>query len=776
MKGRLLVVHDDPREILSVKRALAEAQAADVLGAHSREAARERLARNPEIRAVLLHWGSHDALRLAFELAEAATGVPVLAYSPEWREADQRRAAQVDVAAFLYAPLDGGEVAAELQMVLGGGEAPSRARLMRQRGAQLLAPDPALWALEDDTHWRDRMIGLADRVRAQSFAACTARGRGLRERLEAMAGGALLAEHWLALLAVAEQGVDRLDGVAERAHLDAALLGRLWARAVSFAPSIGGIDGLVVLIRTEAERARESAARGRSTLLAGLQRLAGGALTRGVGAPRPDPFATALVRALGLPPGLARRLPDAVVQALAGRCVQETTEAGALDHARAMLLRGVLSAARARPPDALDQQVMAGLLGLAPGIPGLSPAALLGGLGTLDPPGALATLPLDGLPAVSAALASAVPGTPEGALRGEVAVMLAADAPCGALDRRRLVALADAIEAGAADRVGPLAVRALARAVAAPEHEETGEALERLLFAFGASGLGDLPALGVALDAVATHHQAPLEANRLAAVLGAALSSEDPAGAVRHALGAPSAPIAARSSAERQRARLSAAVAGLPGVGDLAAFEAALPPPLAAGDTVPPSERLRLRALATLLRRCPDDRVRGALLQAALPPHVTVDRLVQLAQHAKALGDAHSAAVIAARVGVGTPALDAAGVTGLVDRANLNGAVYAAAHLPDETPGLAVALNALGLSLYEAGRAAESVPVYRRVMRLGPPALNVLFNAARAMLETDRLGDALDLAQRALELAPNLSPALALLSRVEGRLRGEVPA
>ncbi len=766
MNGRLLVVDDDARAILAIKRALARADVAEVLGAHSRAAAHERLQQDPNLHAVLLHWGSQDAMRLAFELAAGHDDLVVVAFNGDWREADQRRAVQLGVAALLYAPLDGGEATAELRAVLAGGESPSRARLLRTRGPQLLAPDPSLWAVEDDDEWRARMGALADNVRERWLTDTRARARALRERLEAVMGGRLPAATLRALLALAERGADRVDDVAAHYGVEPGLLGRLWARLARFAASTGGHDGLVVLLRAEAARARDAELRGHSAVLAELHAAARGSLGRAADAPRPDPFATRLTRALALPPALAHRLPTAVVRALAGRILNETQEACALEHARLTLLQALLSAALVRPPDALDLEVLAGLLGLN-GREGLSTGQALEALGELNPAPAWAALHLDALPAVSAALVDA-PGEVAQALRAEIAGLLAADRPAGSLDQRRLQRLARAFESDDAEAlVGPLALRAFDRALAAPDHLGTRPALERLLFAVGARGLGDAGTLRGALAALGGPKARALPAQVLRGALVAALRGDDP----REALGAEAAHTPAPDPAALERARLAEAVRDLPGVGDLDALAAALPPPLTDGGRVPPVERERLRALSVLLQRR-GGAERDALLASALPPDVPVDHLVQLARHAQALGDGGTEQSLARRLGIDGGGRSVAEVLALLDAGRVDAAWFVAARLPDYTPDLVDALNAVGLALYEAERAGDSAPVYRRALRLAPDRLNVLFNAARALFDAGAPELALPLARRALDLSPHLTPARTLLERIEAALRG----
>lgn len=766
MTGRLLVVHDDARAILAIKRALARADVAEVLGAHSREAAHERLQQDPNLHAALLHWGSHDAMRLAFELAEAHDDLVVIAFNADWREADQRRAVQLGVAALLYAPLDGGEATAELRAVLAGGESPSRARLLRTRGPQLLAPDPSLWEIEDDEAWRARMGALADNVRKRWLSDTRARARAVRERLEAVMGGRLPAITLRALLALAERGADRLDEVAAHYGVEPGLLGRLWARLARFASSTGGQDGLVVLLRAEVARARDAELRGHSAVLAELHAAARGCLARSAGAPRPDPFARRLVQALALPAPLAHRLPPAVVRALAGRVLHETQEAEALENARLTLLQGLLAAARVRPPDALDLEVLAGLLGLQ-GRVGLSAGQLLDALGELNPPPAFGALNLDGLPAVSAALVDA-PGDVAQRLRAEVAGLLAADRPAGSLDQRRLQRLARAFE-GEDDEalVGPLALRAFDRALAAPDALATRPALERLLFAVGARGLGDAATLRGALVALGGPKAHALAAGALRAGLVAALRGDDP----RQALGAEAARTPPPDAAALERARLAEAVRDLPGVPDLDALAAALPPPLEDGGRVPPVARDRLRALAVLLKGR-GGAERDALLASALPPDVPVEQLVQLARHARALGDGGTEQSLARRLGIEGGGRSIGEVLTLLDAGRIDAAWYVAAQLPDDTPDLVDALNAVGLALYEAERASDSAPVYRRALRLAPGRLNVVFNAARALFDAGAPELALPLARRALDLSPHLTPARTLLERIEAALRG----
>lgn len=765
MTGRLLVVHDDARAILAIKRALARTDVAEVLGAHSREAAHERLQQDPNLHAVLLHWGSHDAMRLAFELAAGHDDLVVMAFNADWREADQRRAVQLGVAALLYAPLDGAEATAELRAVLAGGESPSRARLLRTRGPQLLAPDPSLWAIEDDEDWRSRMGALAENVRKRWLADTRARARALRERLEAVMGGRLPAATLRALLAVAERGADRLDEVAAHYGVESGLLGRLWARLARFATSTGGHDGLVVVLRAEVARARDAELRGHSAVLAELHAAARGCLSRPAGAPRPDPFARRLVQALALPTPLAPRLPPAVARALAARILHETQEAEALEHARLALLQGMLSAARARPPDALDLEVLAGLLGLQ-GRDGLSTGQLLEALGELNPAPAFAALHLDALPAVSAALVDA-PGEGAQRLRAEVAGLLAADRPAGSLDQRRLQRLARAFEADDAEiLVGPLALRAFDRALAAPDHLGTRPALERLLFAVGAQGLGDAPTLRGALVALGGPKARALPAGVVRAALAAALRGDDP----RAVLGAEAAHMPPPDPAALARSRLAEAVRDLPGVDDLDALAAALPPAIDDGGRVPPVERERLRALAVLLQRRAGAE-RDALLASALPPDVPVDRLVQLARHAQALGDGGTEQSLARRLGIDGSGNSVAEVLTQLDAGRVDAAWYLVARLPDDAPDLVDALNAVGLALYEAERAGDSAPVYRRALRLAPDRLNVVFNAARALFDAGAPELALPLARRALDLSPHLTPARNLLERIEAALR-----
>ncbi len=171
----LLFVHEDAPALLYMKRAFGGR--ARTTGARHAAGAMDRLKQAP-CDGVLLHWSlpRHDALKLLCRLHEEvgrAQRPPVVAFTETWRTADLRRALQLGVDAVLTTPVQPGVAMAELDAIARDGESASVRQLLGHAAQALLRHDPTLWELELGREWLDRMVALANLLRAHRLGGRT---------------------------------------------------------------------------------------------------------------------------------------------------------------------------------------------------------------------------------------------------------------------------------------------------------------------------------------------------------------------------------------------------------------------------------------------------------------------------------------------------------------------------------------------------------------------------------------------------------------------------
>ncbi len=767
---KLLVMHEDPRATLSLKRALESELDAEVAGAAHAEVALRRVA---EVRraAVLLHWGLPEggAYELLWHLSEQSEPPPVLAFARHWPLDDARRAVLLGVSGFLSNPIQIPPLVADLEALRERGTTPSMARALAEHGDVLQVPDEALWAVEATGAWQLRMSDLANRVRQRLLATVAQRAQALAQRLEASAGEHLDSSMLKALCQVVQAGPEGLGETARVYGMDERLLMRLHRRAMEFGEVLGGTPPLLEAGRYLLEAARHREARSRSSSLAALQRAARVTLTREArGEPfdGPTPLVEELHRVFDLPTSFLQGIPASAVRRLGARLLLEETEAPALGHARRVLLAWLLRPGVEQPASGAELAALTALLQRT------DEKTLVDALCVLNPRPSLRDLDLRAL--TRFAPKAVAP------LREQVLRLLAHGRPGGLIDQRRMRTLVKATGGEDPVLVGPPTWKSVAAVLRGPPRPTTREAVERFLFAAGARGSGDSEVLATAMDQLVAAMRHGVDLPRFVQICRDALTGTLLSESIESLAAQPTADLGALigpGALERQR---DAQVADLlseyaaPGDSafelDPAVFAARLPKPRGA-DQLGAHGVLRLQVLASVLARQRDEGERLRILRA----HVADARprgeeTLVLAAMAAELGDTHTPRLLQRQLGLegGRPTPEV--VRGALDAGRLDAAYVGVQALGSdlpETPGL---LNEVGLALYEAGRGREAEPLLRRTLRLDGKRINVRFNLARLLHDLGREDEALPHALEVCRRSPHLSPAKALLGEVEAAL------
>ena len=764
----LLVIHEDPRSTLSLKRALErELSVGEVYGAGGAEVALRRVEEEaPD--AVLLHWGLPEggAYELLFRLSEwRGEGPPVLVFGREMELDDVRRVLQLGVAGVLVEPLDPAAVVQDLDALRKRGVSVSVGVLMERHGRWLLEPDELLWAAGEAGRWHRRMSSLAVSGRKSWLGDEAQRLEALAQRLEAAVGGPVTAALLQALLAVLAAGEGRLQAVAEHCEVEDQVLLRLLRRAKRFGRTLGGDEQLVEALKLLESKLADRETR-RDGNLVKLRKAARTSLQR-LGQDGPDPLVERLGRLLAVPVGILEGLSDARHRQLASRLLMEEDEPTALRHVRMALLAWLLrpeNEALAHPDEVSALRV---LMGKARG--GFTEVDLLAALCELDPDPALEGLDLLALRRFAPAL--------DGAFREVVMSLLAAGQPGGLVDRRRVRALVSAVEAVEPTLVAAPTWTSLNQVLAAPAKRKTREAIQQLLFVVGARGSRDVDPLRGLMSLLVERETKPMDVERFLQICRDAITGTLDRSAFQkpERVAAPTSTLRLTPDDYRQ-ARLMELVDEFRSVDesltDLHVDDVKERlPARTTHERFTEGEMLRLRMLASSLAEQNTDVERMAILRTHSPEgRPRGEEVLVLEEMARELADEKTPKLLWRLLGMG--ANDAQSVRAFLDQGRLDAAFVAVQRLHDGDAETGPLLNEVSIALYEADRGPESEPLLHRALRLEPDKLNILFNLARLQHELCHDEEALPLALEVCMRAPHLTPGQVLLDRIEAALLG----
>ncbi len=766
---RLVIVHDDPRATLALKRVIEAEVDAEVLGAGGYEAALRRVEDDaPD--ALLMHWPlpEGEAYELLWRLSERGAHPPVLAFGGHWDVDDIRRVLQLGVIGVLDAPLECRALLADLESLGGGAACASVRRLLGVHGPWLLQADDTLWATEALGTWQLRMADLAVQVRKRWLATLAKRADALCARLEASTHAHLTAPMAKALVGVIIGGEGQLEAMSRLYQLDERLLRRLLRRARSFGESLGGEAELAETMKHLVARLSAREQRARSGALVALQRASRLALKRD------DPAAAhvlleGLHHLLHVAQSVVDGIPPETVRRLAARLLLEEDEAGALERCRLVLLGHLLPPGREAPATKEEAKAFAALFGARR----LSATALVERLCALNPDPVLRRIDLLALRHFAPELSESAHGT--------ALTLLAAGRLGGTIDRRRVDALLAAIDAHATVLVGPPTWRSVEVLLAEPDRRAAVDTVQRVLFATGARGSADVPVLRDTMHAMLERVPEALDLVRFLTACHDAIAGHLDLGAF---VGLGAQPTGDAMMLERlggrafEESRIRAVLdefAGLrealPQV-DLATAVRRMPQTAAAhGGRLTGGEVLRLQVLASLLAHQRTDEARVEILRVSHSPDARPrgEEAVALEAMARELGDPHTTALIRRRLGLeAKPDLEV--VRSALEDKKVDAAFIAVQALRDDTEALPELLCAVALSLYELGRGPEGAPLYRRALAIEPGRLNALFALARIEVEATHFDAALPLALEVCRVAPQLTPGKNLLAEVQAGL------
>lgn len=590
---------------MAVKRLFEEeAIPARIIGASSVEAAMNQLKKNSRYRAVLVQW--QEAGQLALELACAVKerGRPsIVAFQKEWDRDDIRRALQLGVDSLLYDPFTIDELFSDLKALTEEGVSRTRAQILSQGSEALLEPDATLWTQQDDD-WRARMMSLADQMQRPWSENVAKRAGDLETALRRIDDEGeidpLMAK---AVMAVLDQGRDRLPEVAKAHQVEARSLARVTEAVEEFAEHHGGPSRIPLLMNEVISKVDEKRLQTPGKLLI-LKRVARVVLrTQGHSGRKKDALNETLRKMIGVPmPVLVGLTPDDRVD-LSGRLLFAETEDEALDHCQLMIFGHMLRNVDRFPLSPNHLHALAAILGLKARIPGIAPEELLQRLAVLNPAPVLYDVDLLDLEPFREMIAEPPTSALDKALAGALDGLIEAGAPLGDLDQRRLSALLQAVRAESAVLIGRPTWRTLHIALGREVQPPVDRIIERMTFLLGAR---TRPARGRLLQSLADLIEVgrnALDAARFAEFCRAAASEPLSRDVIEeYAAEAPAEFTPDRDrrpGAAEERALIDAALRDLAPVGiDPAAARENLPPAPRIATRLSPQEMTRMRVLA----------------------------------------------------------------------------------------------------------------------------------------------------------------------------------
>lgn len=473
---------------MAVKRLFEEeAIPARIIGASSVEAAMNQLKKNSRYRAVLVQWDEAGQLALELACAVKERGRPsIVAFQKEWDRDDIRRALQLGVDSLLYDPFTIDELFADLKALTEEGVSRTRAQILSQGSEALLEPDANLWTQQDDD-WRARMMSLADQMQRPWSENVAKRAGDLENALRRIDDEGeidpLMAK---AVMAVLDQGRDRLPEVAKEHKVEARSLARVTEAVEDFAEHHGGPSRIPLLMNEVISKVDDGRGTTAGKLLI-LKRVARVVLrTQGHSGRKKDALNETMRKMIGVPmPVLVGLTPDDRVD-LSGRLLFAENEDEALDHCRLMVFGHMLRNVDRFPTSPNHLHALAAILGLKARIGGITPEDLLQRLAQLNPTPVLYDVDLLDLEPFREMIPDPPSSALDKALAGALDGLLEAGEPLGDLDQRRLSALLGAVRAESAVLIGRPTWRTLHIALSSEVRPPVDRIIDRMTFLLGA--------------------------------------------------------------------------------------------------------------------------------------------------------------------------------------------------------------------------------------------------------------------------------------------------
>ncbi|MFN3201173.1 MAG: tetratricopeptide repeat protein [Bradymonadia bacterium] len=713
---RLLVVHEDATELLSLARVCSE-HGFDVINARTVDQAKSKLeAEGDSFEVLLMHWqlpraGAMHLTLTAHELGQSAPRF-VMVFCGSWQRQDLRKGLQLGIDAFLTNPISPETLDTELSMLHSTGSSLTRSRILEDAGTAGLTYDPRLWAgeltrREDEAlahHAQDQLERLALRRRQ--------RLEMLKGDLARLSGGEPDPLILQALQEVLQSDTPEIGAVAQSWGVDGDLLSQLYSllQDPHESPVIRQVRRpehlwlAEALLRRAVARRRAGESDAEDSTLARLA-------VRGLSAEAQASDTQALIQALSdrflLPTSIVNELDDDdlayVARRLAARGVPE--EEHPLDAARVRLcLLGYLMVHL--EPWGPDPDLIPGLNALLSGVEDDIKTAAA----EIEPDRPKGPEELAPLSALSDSLLQMmdqeihVAGVNLADLSTMCRALGDAELPGGELESRRIEALVEALNAGP--------VQALPRATAA--------ALAQWLSTAREPDLDPAPSWLTGL-----FDKGPWDPKRLSQLTqileGVQIPQGDP-------------PV---------------------WVDDLRADLGA--PPLEIPKASPPVQPTEL---------LPESPTPGTMPHWVRTnshrPEIILGRLVELSRS----GDVQGIRALRAALSLGPGPAQVDDVLRLLDESALSGAYVALADLPESHPRLGPVCNTVALALGVSGCYAAATTVYRRALKRHPDRAYLWFNYARLLVEQGRKGEARPLLEEACRLAPDLVSAQRLLERL----------
>lgn len=780
-KPRFLVVHEDGTSLLAIKRDL-ERAGVSCVGARTPDAALDRIGDGGAFDAVLVHWGLPDleAGRFAFECRQQQEPRPVLlAFHTAWGMDDIRRAMQLDVSAFLTAPVKAKQILDEHER-LDAGQHSTRYRLLEKNPA-LLNPDPELWTGE--AVWLEAMRSAAGEAQALAEKGPAELALETLSALDQADIRQCDLKTGKALLHIANEGPRCIESLSQSMGLGATRLRRLYRAASEvFAPGATGeaarnaaqlvLSAVVELLEERQGNVSYSPAYRRLRQTAADLFLEPDRDPRDLAGQR---FISSLATLLRIHPAEINRLPPPIVLFIAARVLNVVEPRETLDVARLTLLSGLL----ASPPKHLRTirciETVGRILGCgAAGQEGL-PDRLLAVAALVDDRIATFGLERASLDAINQTLARL---TAQGGidinpvdLAKRLDHVLGGMLPNSQVTQRRLGQVVDALERAEVVQISNQTARAIYQNLNLPTHLRGNEAtiLWQALGAMDAKQEKRALQFMQELPPDISFTSADLEE-----LLSAAADAREFAGFVDGFSQRPRTASADSVHRAERRAYLVSIAEELDlpaetvmeiGLDEIA--DALQGPDLDLD--IPPDSLTRLRGAGALLllTDSDEDRARGtARFIEAYGDDPTM--LAAMMQVLDVPGSDAVRSELRAELGLRPELAEPKDVTQLLLSENLRGALYAAQELSDEDPKTVPALNRLGMACVNAGRTPEAITLYQRAIELQPNRLSLQLNLGKLWIQEGETEMARQLLEQVHQAAPGFGNVSALLEGLGG--------
>ena len=810
---RLLIVHEDPATLLSLKRDFEEPGGILTVGARNRKAALDRLEEDQRrIDAVLCNWRLPDLSGPQF-FAHVALEPPkrrpfYLAFSPVWERDDLHRAIQLDLDGLFTSPLLSNAVTAELGVLRRTGRSMTRARLLHAGGERILAPNPALWAVHGDNRRRRRMEQAARLVYERGQQKIAEQIPAIERRLEGILQAKITRQQVYAVAELFRYEGHSAGQIATSHGLASEQLRRCYTGLLPIGAShmdrqLYGPEVLLALralLRQVTGRDRQRRSRQQQQH---LKKLASKLLAdpEDLGGCHASALQHHLLEKLNLNASELRRLNGADMRHVAGRIVHEAKLDKALDHVRLAVL------SRLFPTDAENIQLtgsmaktLAAILGCRPGQSDITRniSGLVDAAADLTPEESAWNFDFECLrpfgdevrrlgDAVFSDERANVKRTVSSQLGEAIDLLVTANAPGGSLQSKHLEAFTRAFDAGEDCALSRPMLDAIANGIALAEQSDSASVLNAVIERLGGGSAEARARLCRFITRIkadgGTQSLRLTDLTDLMAKVARGETANLPSLGTSRLKPEPSLPSGPTklSLPAAEPADLSLLADTFePFFGnaqeiDIDKVSQEVPEICPTDIELDDETRAKLRLLVALLNRCDDDARRLSLLEPVVTVYFRQPRVIAALLETLHKGpDGPSCRCLRHVLGLPEAVTTASDIAALLTRSKVEIAYCGTTELLDDVPTTAPTLNRVALACRRSSLSTDAAALYSRALRISPRRAHLLFNYGRLQIELGCPQEALRLLREAIAVDPDLMVAHRLINQLEESVASEI--